>query len=105
MPFPWTINPYRGCSHACEFCFARPTHTYLGFNAGRDFEKEIVVKVNLPEVLRAELAKPSWGRGHGALGRNPDRHRGGRGASNSTPAGGVGWRRAERPASWRPRRP
>ena len=55
MPFRWTINPYRGCSHACDFCFARPTHTYLDFNAGRDFEKEIVVKVNVPEVLRAEL--------------------------------------------------
>jgi DNA repair photolyase len=53
-------------------CFARPTHTYLGFNAGRDFEHEIVVKVNLPEVLRAELAKPSWGREHVALGTNTD---------------------------------
>ena len=49
MPFRWTINPYRGCSHGCEFCFARPTHTYLGFDAGRDFAKEIVVKVNAPE--------------------------------------------------------
>jgi DNA repair photolyase len=72
MPFRWTINPYRGCSHACVYCFARPTHTYLGFNAGRDFEREIVVKVNLPEVLRAELAKPSWGREHVALGTNTD---------------------------------
>jgi DNA repair photolyase len=72
MPFRWTINPYRGCSHACKFCFARPTHVYLGFDAGRDFEKEIVVKVNLPEVLRAELAKPSWGREHVALGTNTD---------------------------------
>ena len=60
MPFRWTINPYRGCSHACTYCFARPTHTYLGFDAGRDFEREIVVKVNAPEVLRAELARPSW---------------------------------------------
>jgi DNA repair photolyase len=57
--FSWTINPYRGCSHACVYCFARPTHTYLGFDAGRDFEKEIVVKVNAPEVLRAELARPA----------------------------------------------
>jgi DNA repair photolyase len=72
MPFRWTINPYRGCSHACVFCFARPTHTYLGFDAGRDFEREIVVKVNLPEVLRAELAKPSWRREHVALGTNTD---------------------------------
>src|SRR3954467_14534263 len=50
MPFRWTVNPYRGCSHACSYCFARPTHTYLDFNAGRDFEREIVVKVNVPEV-------------------------------------------------------
>jgi DNA repair photolyase len=53
-------------------CFARPTHTYLGFNAGRDFEREIVVKVNLPEVLRAELKRPSWKREHVALGTNTD---------------------------------
>jgi len=72
MPFRWSINPYRGCSHGCEFCFARPTHTYLGFNAGRDFAKEIVVKVNAPEVLRAELAKRSWKREHVALGTNTD---------------------------------
>ena len=72
MPFRFTINPYRGCSHACVFCFARPTHTYLGFNAGRDFEKEIVVKVNVPEVLRAELRKPSWKREHIAMGTNTD---------------------------------
>ncbi|HEX4482864.1 MAG TPA: radical SAM protein [Solirubrobacteraceae bacterium] len=72
MPFRWTINPYRGCSHACVFCFARPTHKYLDFNAGRDFEKEIVVKVNAPEVLRAELARPSWKREQVALGTNTD---------------------------------
>jgi DNA repair photolyase len=72
MPFRWTINPYRGCSHACAYCFARPTHTYLGFDAGRDFEREIVVKVNAPEVLRAELARPSWSREHVALGTNTD---------------------------------
>src|SRR3954447_10858819 len=72
MPFRWTINPYRGCSHACTYCFARPTHTYLGMDAGRDFEKEIVVKVNVPELLRHELAKPSWKREHVALGTNTD---------------------------------
>jgi DNA repair photolyase len=72
MPFRWTINPYRGCTHACRFCFARPTHKYLDFNAGRDFEREIVVKVNAPEVLRAELARPSWKREHVALGTNTD---------------------------------
>ncbi len=53
-------------------CFARPTHEYLDMNAGRDFEKEIIVKVNVPEVLRAELARPSWGRHHIAMGTNTD---------------------------------
>jgi DNA repair photolyase len=72
MPFGWTINPYRGCSHACVYCFARPTHKYLDFDAGRDFEREIVVKVNAPEVLRVELAKPSWKGEHVALGTNTD---------------------------------
>jgi DNA repair photolyase len=72
MPFRWTINAYRGCSHGCLYCFARPTHTYLDFNAGRDFEKEIVVKVNAPEVLRVELARPSWKREHVAMGTNTD---------------------------------
>ncbi len=72
MPFRWTINPYRGCGHACVYCFARPTHTYLGFDAGRDFEREIVVKVNAPEVLRAELARRSWTGEHVALGTNTD---------------------------------
>ncbi len=72
MPFRWTINPYRGCTHACVYCFARPTHTYLGFDAGRDFEREIVVKVNAPEVLRVELARPSWSGEHVALGTNTD---------------------------------
>jgi DNA repair photolyase len=72
MPFRWTINPYRGCTHACTYCFARPTHKYLDFDAGRDFEREIVVKVNAPEVLRAELARPAWKREHVALGTNTD---------------------------------
>src|SRR5437588_5421578 len=72
MPFRWTINVYRGCSHGCAYCFARPTHTYLDFNAGRDFEREIVVKVNAPDVLRTELARPSWKGEHVALGTNTD---------------------------------
>jgi DNA repair photolyase len=72
MPFRWTINPYRGCTHACTYCFARPTHRYLDFDAGRDFEREIVVKVNAPEVLRVELARKSWTREHIALGTNTD---------------------------------
>ena len=72
MPFRWTINPYRGCTHACQYCFARPTHRYLDFDAGRDFEREIVVKVNAPELLRAELARASWKGEHVALGTNTD---------------------------------
>ncbi|HEX8978001.1 MAG TPA: radical SAM protein [Solirubrobacteraceae bacterium] len=72
MPFRWTINPYRGCTHACAYCFARPTHTYLDFDAGRDFERQIVVKVNAPERLRVELARPSWKGEHIALGTNTD---------------------------------
>src|SRR3954453_18106299 len=72
VPFRWTVNPYRGCTHACLYCFARPTHKYLDFNAGRDFEREIVVKVNAPEVLRAELSRPKWTHEHVALGTNTD---------------------------------
>lgn len=70
--FGWTINPYRGCSHACVYCFARRTHTFLDLNAGRDFEREIVVKVNAPELVRGELARPSWRRELVALGTNTD---------------------------------
>src|SRR6476659_6430253 len=70
--FDWTINPFRGCTHACTFCFARRTHSYLNLGPGRDFEREIVVKVNVPELLRAELARPSWRRELVALGTNTD---------------------------------
>ncbi|HWD63633.1 MAG TPA: radical SAM protein [Solirubrobacteraceae bacterium] len=72
VPFRWTVNPYRGCTHACTYCFARPTHEFLDWNAGRDFEREIVVKVNAPERLRAELARPTWEGEHVALGTNTD---------------------------------
>jgi len=72
VPFRWTVNPMRGCTHACRYCFARPTHKYLDFNAGRDFEREIVVKVNAPELLRVELARASWKGEHVALGTNTD---------------------------------
>ncbi|MGN6386627.1 MAG: PA0069 family radical SAM protein [Verrucomicrobiota bacterium] len=54
------INVYRGCEHGCAYCFARPTHEYLGFSAGLDFESKIMVKENAPELLRAELASPRW---------------------------------------------
>jgi DNA repair photolyase len=72
MPFGWTINPYRGCTHACSYCFARPTHTYLDLDAGDDFDRQIIVKVNVAEVLQKELAKPSWRREPVALGTNTD---------------------------------
>jgi hypothetical protein len=57
LPGEWTINPYRGCIHACRYCFARSTHTRLGLNIGEDFDREIIVKVNIVEVLREELAR------------------------------------------------
>src|SRR5262245_26429969 len=55
LPGEWTINPYRGCTHACAYCFARPTHEYLGLGIGADFDRQIVVKVNVGEVLRREV--------------------------------------------------
>jgi DNA repair photolyase len=70
--FGWTVNPYRGCGHRCVYCFARKTHTYLDFDAGHDFDTQIVVKVNAPEVLRRELARRSWRREHVAMGTNVD---------------------------------
>ncbi len=72
VAFNWTINPYRGCSHACVWCFARPTHNYLDFNAREDFERQIVVKVNAVERLRAELRSPKWRAEHIAMGTNTD---------------------------------
>jgi DNA repair photolyase len=72
MAFSWTINPYRGCGHACVYCFARSTHTYLDLNAGTDFDTKVVVKVNAPELARRELAAPRWSGGHVAMGTNVD---------------------------------
>lgn len=72
MPFRYTINAYRGCSHACTYCFARPTHEYLGLGVGEDFERKIVVKVNTVERLRAELRSPRWHGDDIAMGTNTD---------------------------------
>ncbi|WP_263164306.1 Rv2578c family radical SAM protein [Streptomyces sp. SCSIO ZS0520] len=72
MPFEWTVNPYRGCSHACVYCFARKTHSYLDLDTGLDFDSQIVVKVNAPELLRRQLASPRWQGEHIAMGTNVD---------------------------------
>ncbi|WP_367132583.1 MULTISPECIES: Rv2578c family radical SAM protein [Streptomyces] len=72
MPFEWTVNPYRGCTHACVYCFARKTHSYLDLDTGLGFDSQIVVKVNAPEVLRRELAAPRWRGEHIAMGTNVD---------------------------------
>lgn len=72
MPFTWTINPYRGCSHACTYCFARNTHTYLDLDAGEDFDRQVVVKVNVARVLERELRSPKWRREPVAMGTNTD---------------------------------
>src|SRR6266567_8721913 len=72
VPFRWTINPYRGCSHACVYCYARKTHTYLDLDYGEDFNSQIVVKVNAAELLRKELAARAWTSEHIAMGTNVD---------------------------------
>src|SRR5687767_8610945 len=72
VSFRYTINAYRGCSHGCEYCFARPTHEYLNLNAGEDFERRIVVKVNAVERVRAELAAKRWAGDLIAMGTNTD---------------------------------
>lgn len=60
VPFDFSLNAYRGCEHGCSYCYARPTHEYLGFSPGLDFERNIVVKRDAPELLRKTLMKPSW---------------------------------------------
>jgi DNA repair photolyase len=72
MPFEWTVNPYRGCTHACVYCFARKTHSYLDLDTGADFDSQIVVKVNAPELLRRELGARRWQGEHIAMGTNVD---------------------------------
>jgi len=72
VSFRWSINAYRGCSHACVYCFARPTHEYLGLNGGSDFDRKIIVKINAVERLRAELDSPKWRGESIAMGTNTD---------------------------------
>jgi DNA repair photolyase len=72
VPFSVSLNPYRGCEHGCIYCFARPTHSYLGLSPGLDFESKIFAKINAPELLRRELAKQSYVPEPIALGVNTD---------------------------------
>ena len=72
LPFNWTVNPYRGCSHGCVYCFARHTHTYLDLDAGDDFDRQIIVKINIGDVLARELRRPTWTHEPVALGTNTD---------------------------------
>src|ERR1700735_4862238 len=72
LPFQYTVNGYRGCSHACRYCFARPTHEYLDLDCGNDFDTQVVVKTNVVDVLRRELGRRSWRRETVALGTNTD---------------------------------
>ncbi|GAB1818511.1 Rv2578c family radical SAM protein [Herbidospora sp. RD11066] len=72
LPGEWTLNPYRGCSHACRYCFARPTHTHLALNMAEDFDREIIVKVNIVEVLKGELARKRKLPPRVAFGTNTD---------------------------------
>src|SRR5215472_11299171 len=60
MPFRWSANPYRGCMHACFYCYARPSHITFDLDGGTEFERHIFVKVNAIEVFRAELRRPGW---------------------------------------------
>ncbi len=72
VPFRFSVNPYRGCTHACGYCYARRTHPYLGYGAGTDFDRVIVVKTNAPDVLARELARPSWKREQVVFSGNTD---------------------------------
>jgi hypothetical protein len=77
MPFNWTLNPYRGCTHGCHYCFARRYHSQFEMNSSDDFASKILVKTNLVDVLARELDRPSWKReprrvrhGHGSVSAN-----------------------------------
>jgi DNA repair photolyase len=79
MPFRWTINPYRGCQHACIYCYARQSHSYLELDSGADFDTKVVVKVNAPELVRKKMASAGWSGEHIAMGTNVDCYQRGEG--------------------------
>src|SRR5690606_34081243 len=72
LPFRWSVNPYRGCVHACVYCYARRYHEYLDMDPGAGFERQVFVKVNAVAVLRRELARPGWRRENVAIGTAVD---------------------------------
>ncbi|MDB5730218.1 MAG: radical protein, partial [Variovorax sp.] len=72
IPFDRSLNPYRGCEHGCIYCFARPTHSYLGLSPGLDFETRLIAKRNIAALLRAELGRPGYRPGHLAIGTATD---------------------------------
>lgn len=72
MPFRWSLNPYRGCAHACHYCYARATHAYLGLDAGEAFSSILMAKMNFAEILRLELSARSWKRESVSLGTATD---------------------------------
>jgi DNA repair photolyase len=72
LPFRWSLNPYRGCAHACAYCYARRSHPYWGFGAGTDFDRKIIVKRNAPELLRQRLGSRSWKREAVVMSGNTD---------------------------------
>ena len=72
VPFNWSMNPYRGCEHGCIYCYARPTHEFLGFSCGLDFETKIMAKHDAPSLLRSELAAAKWQPDTIALSGNTD---------------------------------
>jgi len=84
MPFKWSINPYRGCSHACVYCYARLTHWYLDQDGSKDWSSRVFVKVNAPGVLRRELARPAWRREQVHIGTATDPYQPAEGAYRIT---------------------
>ena len=99
MPFRATINPYRGCGHACVYCFARGIHAYLGMDGGVDFDTRIVVKVNAPELLARELATPRGTGEHIAMGTNVNCYQSAEGRNRLMPGIIAALRDARNPSS------